>query len=98
MVVGFLASRPGRWLRIVTGAGMVLGGLASGSSRGAKVSLLGLGPLVAATLDMVMVAPLFGLPMRGEELRRQLGVPDEDGRLLMDGNPRATQSPSTLLH
>lgn len=78
MVVGFLASRTGRWLRIATGAGMVLGGLASGSKRGAGVALLGLGPLIAGTLDLVLVAPLFGLPMQGEQLRRELGVEDEE--------------------
>ena len=93
MVVGFLASRTGRWLRIVTGAGMVLGGLASGSSRGALVALAGLGPLIAGTLDLVLVAPLFGLPMRGEELRRELGVPEEE--LLTDG-ARPAQRPTPI--
>ncbi|WP_226994099.1 YgaP family membrane protein [Myxococcus hansupus] len=77
MLVGFLASRPGRWLRIVTGAGMVVGGLAAGSSRGSAVALVGLGPLVAATLDWVPMAALFGLPVHGPELRRELGVFEE---------------------
>jgi len=88
MVVGFLASRTGRWLRIVAGAGMVLGGLASGTSRGALVALAGLGPLIAGTLDLVPLAPLFGLPMRGEDLRRELGIPDEAP--LLDGIQRAS--------
>lgn len=94
MVVGFLASRTGRWLRIVTGAGMVLGGLASGSSRGAFVALAGLGPLIAGTLDLVLVAPVFGLPMRGEDLRRELGV--EDDAPLLEGIQRTPPRPSSI--
>lgn len=94
MVVGFLASRTGRWLRIATGAGMVLGGLASGSSRGAAVALAGLGPLIAGTLDLVLVAPLFGLPMRGEDLRRELGVLDDSP--LLDGLQRPASRPTPI--
>ncbi|WP_164012592.1 hypothetical protein [Pyxidicoccus trucidator] len=97
MVVGFLASRTGRWLRIVTGAGLVLGGLASGTSRGAALALVGLGPLIAGTLDLVLVAPLFGLPMRGEELRRELGVPEEEP-LLQRIQASATRPPPVTIH
>ncbi|QDE93509.1 hypothetical protein BHS06_33520 [Myxococcus xanthus] len=97
MVVGFLASRPGRWLRIVTGAGMVVGGLAAGTSRGAAVALVGLGPLVAAALDWVPAAALFGLPMDGPTLRRELGVSDEAS--LLEGLPRASmRGVSPTLH
>lgn len=96
MVVGFLASRTGRWLRIATGAGMVLGGLASGKPKGAAVALLGLGPLVAGTLDLVLVAPLFGLPMRGEELRRKLGVEDEGA--LLEGYGPSSRPLSPTIH
>ncbi len=97
MVVGFLASRPGRWLRIVMGAGMVVGGLASGTSRGSVVALMGLGPLVAAALDRVPVAALFGLPTQGPALRRELGVADEAS--LLEGFPRAsTREVSPTLH
>ncbi|MFP2911289.1 hypothetical protein ACLESD_40955 [Pyxidicoccus sp. 3LFB2] len=70
---------------------MVLGGLSSGSSRGAAVALAGLGPLIAGTLDLVLVAPLFGLPMRGEELRRELGVEEEEP--LLDGLQRPSSRP-----
>lgn len=97
MVVGFLASRTGRWLRIVTGASMVLGGLASGTSRGAAVALAGLAPLVAATLDLVLLAPVLGYPLRGADIRRELGEPE--GARLLDGPmrplPRIT---STAIH
>jgi hypothetical protein len=77
MLVGFMASRTGRWLRILAGAGMVLGGLASGSSRGTVVALAGLGPLVAGALDLVLLGPLFGQPIRGADIRRGRGMPEE---------------------
>lgn len=97
MFIGFVASRTGRWLRIVTGAGMVLGGLSSGTSRGAFVALAGLGPLLTGVLDVVPFAPLFGLPIHGEDLRRELGMADETP--LMDGLQRpATRTPAITLH
>ena len=79
MLVGFMASRTGRWLRILAGAGMVLGGLASGSPRGAVVALLGLGPLVAGAMDLCLLGPLFGHPIQGEAIRRSLGLQTEMG-------------------
>ncbi|NTX02604.1 hypothetical protein HUA74_06480 [Myxococcus sp. CA051A] len=88
MVVGFMASRTGRWLRIVTGSCLVLGGLRTGTARGAAVALLGLGPLVAASLDLVLLGPLFGLPMRGSDIRRELGVTGEAS--LLNGHRRAS--------
>lgn len=97
MLIGFLASRTGRWLRIATGAGMVLGGLASGTSRGAAVALAGLVPLIAGTLDLCLLGPLFGLPIRGEALRRELGV-EEEARLLDGLQYPVTRAGSTILH
>jgi hypothetical protein len=76
MLVGFMASRTGRWLRILAGAGMVVGGLASGSSRGAAVALVGLVPLVAGALDLCLLGPLFGQPIRGADIRRSVGLPE----------------------
>ncbi|WP_342377124.1 hypothetical protein NVS55_37685 [Myxococcus stipitatus] len=77
MIVGFMASRAGRWLRIVTGSCLVLGGLRAGSSRGAAMALLGLGPVVTGLLDVVPLGPLFGFSLRGEDIRRELGLPRE---------------------
>ncbi|MCE9671566.1 hypothetical protein LY474_27540 [Myxococcus stipitatus] len=81
----------------MTGSCLVIGGLRSGSGRGAMLALLGLGPLVGAALDVVPLAPLFGLPMRGPDLRRELGAA-EDGSLL--GGPRraAPRATSITLH
>lgn len=95
MVVGFMASRAGRWLRIVTGSCLVVGGLRAGTSRGAAVALLGLGPLVAASLDLVLLGPLFGLPMRGSELRRKLGMPEASS--LLNGHGRAASRINPML-
>jgi hypothetical protein len=77
MLVGFMASRTGRWLRILAGAGMVLGGLAEGSSRGAALALVGLAPLVAGAMDLCLLGPLFGHSIRGADIRRSLGLPEE---------------------
>ncbi|QSQ22091.1 DUF2892 domain-containing protein [Pyxidicoccus parkwayensis] len=97
MVVGFLASRPGRWLRIVTGAGMVLGGLSSGTPRGAAVALAGLGPLLTGMFDVLPLAALFGLPIHGEALRRELGMTEETP--LLDGLQRpATRTTPITIH
>jgi hypothetical protein len=56
---------------------MVLGGLGSGSSRGAVVALAGLGPLMAGALDLCLLGPLFGHSIRGAEIRRSLGLSPE---------------------
>jgi hypothetical protein len=77
MLVEFMASRTGRWVRILAGAGMVFGGLVSGTSRGAAVALVGLGPLVAGALDLCLLGPLFGHPIRGADIRRGLGLAEE---------------------
>ncbi|MCP3105300.1 hypothetical protein LZ198_41175 [Myxococcus sp. K15C18031901] len=77
----------------MTGSCLVVGGLRVGSGRGVAMTLLGLGPLVSAVLDVVPLAPLFGLPLRGPDLRRALGT-TEDGSLL-DGHRRAA---SITLH
>lgn len=97
MLVGFMASRTGRWLRILAGAGLVLGGLSSGSSRGAVVALAGLGPLVAGALDLCLLGPLFGHPIRGAEIRRSLGLPEEL-RLFKTHYERLSPRARMLLH
>jgi hypothetical protein len=77
MLIGFMVSRTGRWLRILAGAGMVVGGLATGSARGGVVALAGLAPLLAGALDLCLLGPLFGHPIRGADIRRSLGEPQE---------------------
>jgi hypothetical protein len=77
MLVEFMASRTGRWVRILAGAGMMFGGLASGTTRGALVALAGMGPLVAGALDLCLLGPLFGHPLRGADIRRGLGLAED---------------------
>lgn len=77
MLIGFMASRTGRWLRILAGAGMVMGGLATGSARGGALALAGLAPLLAGALDLCLLGPFFGRPIRGTEIRKALGEPQE---------------------
>ena len=93
LFVGFMVSRTGRWAQILLGAGMVLGGLSSGTSRGATVALAGLAPLLAGSLDLFLPGPLLGQPLRGADVRRKLGQEEME---LLEGQPK--QGPSTLLH
>jgi hypothetical protein len=97
MLVGFMASRTGRWLRILAGAGMVVGGLSSGSPRGALVALAGLGPLMAGALDLCLLGPLFGHSIRGADIRRSMGLPEEL-RLFKTGYERLSPRQRMLLH
>lgn len=97
LFVAFMVSRPGRWAQILLGAGMVLGGLSSGSSKGATVALAGLGPLLSGALDLFLPGPLVGQPVRGADVRRKLGLDEEEGTL-MEGPPSRQPPPSTLLH
>lgn len=94
LLVGFMVSRTGRWAQILAGAGLVVGGLATGTSKGAAVALAGLAPLLAGSLDVCFLGPLLGLSWRGADVRRELGQ-DEDMALL-EGLPKT--APSTLLH
>lgn len=94
LLVGFMVSRAGRWAQILAGAGLVLGGLSSGTPKGATVALAGLVPLLAGSLDLFLLGPLLGQPLRGADVRRRLGQEEEEG--LLEGLPKP--APSTLLH
>jgi hypothetical protein len=94
MLVGFMVSRVGRWTQILAGMGMVVGGLASGSPKGAAVALAGLAPLLSGSLDVCLLGPLMGQPLRGEDIRRNLG--QEERVTLLNGHARRAQA--MLLH
>ena len=96
MVMAWIASRSGRWTRMVTGASLVVGGLARGSPPGRAVALLGLLPLIEGAFDVCVLAPFFGLPVKGVALRRKTGVLGEDS-LLPHPPPPPTER-ATLLH
>jgi hypothetical protein len=81
---------------MVVGAGMVVGGLVSGSARGRVMALAGLVPLLAGAFDFCLFGPFFGLPIRGEAIRRKVGLIGEDSLLPHPPIPLAERP--TLLH
>jgi hypothetical protein len=97
MLVGFMASRTGRWLRILAGAGMVVGGLSAGSPRGTVLALAGLGPLLAGALDLCLLGPLWGHSIRGADIRRSLGQPEQE-RLFRTYYERLSPRARLMLH
>lgn len=70
-LVEFMVSRPGRLLRIGAGAALIAAGL---GSRRKALAAVGLISLLGGALDVAPIALFFGLPMRGNILRRELGV------------------------
>ena len=81
MLMGWIASRSGRWARMLTGASLVVGGLSKGTNPGRVMALLGLLPLVEGAFDICVLGPLFGLPIKGEAIRRKVGRIGEDSLL-----------------
>jgi hypothetical protein len=71
----FMASRPGRLMRGAVGATMIIGGFAAEPPGGLYYAAAGMLPLVAAVLDLCLLAPIWGLPLMGTELRRKLSGP-----------------------
>lgn len=69
-LVHFMASTAGRMLRFVIGALLILGGLAwVGGTAGTVMAVIGLIPLLAATFDLCLLAPLFKMPLSGRRIR-----------------------------
>jgi hypothetical protein len=76
-MITFLASRTGRWARIIAGIALIVGGLAAGSTAGFIIAVIGLVPLGAGAFDLCLLAPLFGEPMRGSAIRVHRGEPSQ---------------------
>ena len=95
-MVEFLASRTGRWARILAGAGLMAAGFGAKTRAGSWVALAGLGPLLSGVFDFVPLAGLLGLPLKGAELRRKLGRIGEDS--LLPPAPHLYPHRSELLH
>jgi len=69
----FLASGPGRVVRIVVGVALIaIGSGIVGGSGGWILALVGLIPAVAGIFDFCVFAPLAGLPFDGDRLRERL--------------------------
>jgi hypothetical protein len=81
---------------MLAGAGMMMGGLASGSPKGKWMALAGLVPLLAGAFDICLFGPFFGLPVRGEAIRRKVGLIGEDS--LLPHPPMALTDRPALLH
>lgn len=64
-----LASTPGRWLRIVTGLGLMAVGLGVGGAAGIITATIGLVPLLAGVMDVCIFSALFGGPLSGRAIR-----------------------------
>ncbi|MET0404849.1 MAG: YgaP-like transmembrane domain [Cystobacter sp.] len=90
-----MASRTGRWTRMVTGVSLVVGGIAKGSGSGQVVALVGLVPLIEGAFDVCILGPLFGMPLKGAAIRRKMGVLGEDS-LLPHPPPVASERPVFL--
>lgn len=63
----FMASPAGRGLRVVAGLGLIARGVSGG---GAGWALLGVVPLLAGALDVCLLGPALGEPIRGQNVRR----------------------------
>jgi hypothetical protein len=69
-LIHFMASTAGRMLRFIVGAVLILGGLGwVGGTAGTVLAVVGLIPLLAATFDLCLLAPLFKLPLSGRRIR-----------------------------
>jgi hypothetical protein len=68
----FIVSENGRLIRGIIGLTIVLFGLIIvGGGTGLIISALGAVPLVSALLDLCLIAPLFGRPIRGQTIRER---------------------------
>ncbi len=73
VVFCFLASPAGRGARIVAGIALIYLGLwRVKGTLGWLLANIGLGPLAAGTFDVCLLAPFFGLPFFGPQLRSRL--------------------------
>lgn len=65
----FMASTPGRGLRIVAGLTLLFLGWVSGGTSGSILAVVGLVPLSAGTFDFCVLSALFRGPFWGTEIR-----------------------------
>ncbi len=63
--VKFMSSKAGRSTRVLAGLALIVVGLALGGGW-STLSLLGLVPLIAGALNVCLLAPLVGQPLKGQ--------------------------------
>ncbi len=61
----WMASTPGRWLRLIIGACMVVWRFTETTTTGYIVGTIGVFPMLGGLYDFCIVAPLFGGPLSG---------------------------------
>ncbi len=67
--VKLMATPGGRILRFLLGAGIFLAGVRISGIGGYAIALVGLLPMFAGAADMCLLAPIFGYPMTGKQIR-----------------------------
>jgi hypothetical protein len=68
--VQFMASKTGRWLRVAVGIILlVLGIMVVEDTAGIVLTIIALVPLLAGIFDVCVIAPLFGAPFKGADIR-----------------------------
>ena len=67
--VKLMATPQGRIARFLLGAAMFLAGVRISGVSGYILALVAFVPMFAAALDLCLLAPLFGYPLSGKQIR-----------------------------
>ena len=68
--IQFLASKTGRYVRIAVGIILlILGIFVVEDAAGIVLTIIALVPLLAGIFDVCVIAPLFGAPFKGADIR-----------------------------
>lgn len=70
-IAKFMASTAGRLARIIAGIVLIAAGFMVGGTAGWVIGIVGLVPIAAGAADVCLIAPLFGAPFKGAEVRRR---------------------------
>ena len=69
-LVRFMASSAGRVTRVAAGIALIVWGIwGLNGALGIIVAVIGLVPLLAGLFDVCVLAPLFGNPFQGRDIR-----------------------------
>ena len=71
-IAKFMSSVAGRAARVVVGVALIAWGFTLHSSVGYLLMFVGLLPLATGALDVCLLGPLFGVPLRGQDARRMM--------------------------
>ena len=65
----FMSSAAGRLIRILAGMGLAWWGYSLSSTFGWVIAVIGIVVLAAGIFNFCIFAPLFGMPLKGSEIR-----------------------------